>query len=251
MKNVRIFALMIIFCAVAILTFTVGLGKLQKNKKTTNASNIEQNACSGPDFNDLKTQDLKEREKSFEAIRNQQRNLIKELILLAEEKVAPLPSSDPRFVKYPWHDSKHLSILLLGDLRAVESVPVLLENLEYRNPRTKVRFEPLDPGGLYPVAEALSKIGMPAVGPVIDKLGRYGEQEEGHNTCCWIIREILGPRLGKVRLEMAIEETKDDTIKKNLTAALPYFKTQQEKNAEERARREKACKQGPLLKTEK
>jgi hypothetical protein len=251
MKNVRIFVLMIIFCAVAVLAFTFGLRTPGKDPKVTKVSNTARNTYNEPDPNDLRSQDLKEREKSFEAIRNQQRNLINELIRLAQEKVSPLPSSDPRFVKYPWHDSKHLSILLLGDLRAVESVPVLLENLEYKNPRTKVRFEPLDPGGLYPSAEVLSKIGMPAVGPVIDKLGRYGEQEEGHNTCCWIIWKILGPRLGKVRLEMAIEETKDDTIKKNLTAALPYFKTDKEKADEEHARREKAGKQGPLLKTEK
>ena len=65
------------------------------------------------------------------------------------------------------------------------------------------------------------------------------------------MKEILGPKLGKVRLEMAIEETKDETVKKNLTEAVPYFTNQQEKSAEERARREKAGEQSPASKTEK
>ena len=50
---------------------------------------------------------------------------------------------------------------------------------------------------------------------------------------------------------MAIEETKDETVKKNLTEAVPYFTNQQEKSAEERARREKAGEQSPASKTEK
>jgi hypothetical protein len=189
-----------------------------------------------------------EREKGAEAIREQHQQLIRELIELADVKVKHVPSKSTQDVEYIRHAAKHLTIVLLGDLHAVEAVPVLLDNLEYRNPNILVVTSYLEEGQLYPAAEALSKIGMPSVGPVIDKLGRYGEQEKGHSICRWIIREILGPRLGKVRLEMAIEETKDETVKKNLTAALPYFKTLKEKLDEEHDQREKAGKQGPLLK---
>lgn len=185
-----------------------------------------------------------ERERTAEVIRNEHLQLIRCLIKLSAKE------DDFKFSYYDWHDSKHLAILLLGDMRSADSVPVMLGNLEYRNP-LELAGSYMDVGGWYPTAEALSKIGMPAVGPVIDKLGRYSEQEKGHSICCWIIKEILGPRLGKVRLEMAIEDTKDETVKKNLTAALPYFKTEKEKATEERARREKARNQEPPSKTEK
>ncbi len=192
----------------------------------------------------------REQEEAERIIREKWADTIRQLIKMAAKDVKPLSPSDPENIRYPWHDSKHLAILLIGDMRANESIPVLFDNLEYRNPR-ELAGSYLGIGGLYPAAEALSKIGMPSVGPVIDKLGRYGEQEKGHSICCWIIKEILGPRLGKVRLEMAIEDTKDETVKKNLTAALPYFKTEKEKATEERARREKARNQEPPSKTEK
>jgi hypothetical protein len=87
--------------------------------------------------------------------------------------------------------------------------------------------------------EALSKIGMPAVGPTIKQLGSSAPNSEGGQLCCWIIKDVLGARLAKVRLEIAIEDARDPTAKQNLTAALPYFKTQKEKADEERARRKK------------
>jgi len=199
----------------------------------------------------LKSMNQQEREKAAEAIREQHQQLIQELIELAAVKVKPVPSKSTQDVEYIRHAAKHLAIVLLGDLHAVEAVPVLLDNLEYRNPHILVFTSYLEEGQLYPATEALSKIGMPAVGPVIDKLGKFSEQEKGYSICCWIIKEILGLRLGKVRLEMAIEEAKDETVRKNLTAALPYFKTDQEKADEERAQREKAGKQSPASKTEK
>jgi hypothetical protein len=191
----------------------------------------------------LEAEKREEREMAAEVIRNEHLRLIRCLIKLSAKE------DDFKFSYYDWHDSKHLAILLLGDMRSTDAIPVLLDNVVYRNP-AELAGSYVGIGGLYPAAEALSKIGMPAVGPVIDKLGKYGEQEKGHSICCWIIKEILGPKLGKARLEMAIEETKDDTVKKNLIAALPYFKTDKEKATEERARREKAAKQEPLSKTE-
>jgi hypothetical protein len=188
----------------------------------------------------LNAKNLTDREQAAEAIRNDHGALIKRLIRLAKEKVEPLTSSDPRFVEYPWHDSKHLSILLLGDLRAVEAVDILLENLTYKNPKSLESSEALSQGGWYPAAEALSKIGMPAVEPIIKKLGSYKPNSKGSDLCCWILKEILGVKLARLRLQIAIEDTREATIRENLTAVLPYFKTEQEKAAEERAQREKA-----------
>ena len=195
---------------------------------------------------DLTSENLKDREQTAEAIRNEHTELIKQLIQLAAAKIEPLPSSDLRFIEYPWHDSKHLAILLLGELRATDGVSVLLDNLVYKNPKTLYVDEPLDKGGWHPAVESLSKIGMPAVEPTIKKLSSYEPKSKGSELCCWILKKILGVRLARLRLQIAIEETRDKAVRKNLIETLPYFKTDQEKAAEERARREKtAVRQRP------
>jgi hypothetical protein len=183
---------------------------------------------------------LAEREKAAEEIRDRRSQVINELIVLAGQKAERLHPEDPQSA-YPRHDPKHLSILLLGDLRAVEAVPVLIENIEYRNLRTPW-ISQWDIGGLYPAAEALSKIGIPALEPTIEKLSGYEKGSPGHMSCCWVVLQILGQRLGKIRLEMAIEETTDSRAKENLTSALWYFQTSQERAAEEYARRKEQDK---------
>jgi len=172
-------------------------------------------------------------------IRRDRSKTIRQLIEAAARDVEPLVSNDKDRVRYPRYDSKHLAILLLGDFRAGEAVPVLLDNLEYRNPREIPGGFP-DIDALYPAAEALSKIGMPAVQPLIEKLAGYEPNSIGSKICKWILREIMGIRLARLRLQIAIKEARDTTVKQNLTAALSYFKTDQEKAAEERARRKKA-----------
>jgi len=189
--------------------------------------------ASRPDFGGLQAEKRQEREKTSEVILKEHQRLIQHLIELSDK---PDPSE---FSPYNWHDSKHLAILLLGDLRAAEAVDVLLEHLEYKNPRELIGSY-TDLGGHYPAAEALSKIGMLAVEPTINKLAGYAQKNKSSELCCWVLKKILGVKLARARLQIAIEETRDPTVKKNLTAALPYFKTEQEKAAEERARRKKA-----------
>ena len=240
MKNIRILILVIGIFVVAITTFAIGQFLLRNDVQQTDVTTSRSNtSAKQTNVSRLTTENRKEREKAAEAIRNDHTELIKRLIQLAAAKVEPLPSSDPRFVEYPWHDSKHLAILLLGDLRAAETVPALLDNLKYKNPRSLVGGLLLDKGGWYPAAEALSKIGMPAVGPMIDKLGDSAPNSKDSELCCWVLKKILGVKLARLRLQIDIEETRDEAVKNNLTAVLPYFKTEQEKAAEERARRVK------------
>jgi hypothetical protein len=129
--------------------------------------------------------------------------------------------------------------LILGDFRAIEAIPVLIENIEYVNPKTIVSDELLTISGWNPSAEALAKIGMPSIDPVIGKLGTYDKECQGRKNCVWIIKKVLGVKLGRYKLQLAIEETKNETVKKNLQAILPSFKTQQEQLDAERARRDK------------
>jgi hypothetical protein len=164
------------------------------------------------------------REAAAEQIRQDQQSLIGRLINYAAAEIKPLPSSVGDSTSLPWHDSKHLAILLLGDLRAPEAIPALLKNLEYRNPRKFLvdgyELGPVEGPGWHPAVESLIKIGMPAVGPAIEKLGAYTQDCLGRRLCIVVLKQVLGPRLAKVRLEMAVDEAKDDAARANLKAAL-------------------------------
>lgn len=238
MDKTKVIMVAVAFMIGAMSVLAVGLFVSNKDSQEVRNQPSESEKSYENPYAGLTSRDLKEREQAAEAVHNEHTELIKRLIQLAAQKVERRFPDDPTS-SYPWHDSKHLSLLLLGDLRAVEAVLVLLENLEYKNPKTILVWEQLGIGGWYPAAEALSKIGTPAVGPTIDKLGAYPPEARGNLICCWILREILGVRLARLRLQIAIEETKDEAVKTNLTAALPDFKTLQEKLDEERARREK------------
>jgi len=178
----------------------------------------------------LQAEKREDREKARLSLNQGSQELIKGLVRLADQ------AHSGRASYSNWHSSKHLAIFAVGDLRAVDAVGVLIKDIEF--------FDPCDPvgstlgwGERYPMAEALGKIGMPSVGPTIEKLQGYEKDGFGRRLCCWVINDVLGQKLGRIRLEMAIEVAKDPAAKKNLTAALAYFKTDEEKAAEERAKR--------------
>ena len=180
----------------------------------------------------MQAEKRQEREQASDAILKEHRALIKHLIELSDKP------DRAEFHYSDWHDSKHLAMLLLAELRAAEAVDVLLEHLEYKNFHD-IMTSHVSLWERHPAAEALSKIGMPAIGPTIDKLGRCPPNSRGSQLCSWIIKKVLGAKLARVRLELAIEEAREDAVKQNLKAALPYFKTHEEKAAEERARLQK------------
>jgi len=158
-------------------------------------------------------------------ILEERRDAIKTLIELAgmAGKGNRYKIGDLEEVEYPPHDAKHLAMLLLGDLRASEGVPVLLQNIEYRVPKFMAlgyELGRVEGPGWHPAVESLIKIGMPAVGPVIEKVGAYPQDCLARRLCLVVLKEILGPRLAKVRLEMAVEEAKDGAARANLKAAL-------------------------------
>lgn len=192
---------------------------------------------------DLNKEDVSDREYAAHAIRSARTELIKRLLGIVE--AAGQSQRKPSMqepVEHPWHESKHLAIFLLGDLRASDAIPRLLENINYLNPRTIYVSEPLDIGGWYPAAEALSKIGMPAVDPIVAALSQLDPKSKTADTCCWILREILGVKLARARIQIAIEETRDASVRERLQAAFPYFRTPQEKAAEERAAQNEAAR---------
>jgi len=194
------------------------------------------------DISGLESEKLEEREKTAETILKNQKEVIKQLIDFAAKKVEPLRSESLKAVEYPWRDNKHLSILLLGDLRASEAVPVLVENIEYENTKIIDVWGHLDKSERYPAVEALIKIGMPSVEPVIEKMARYDKECVARYNCVFIIERILGTHLAKEKLKIVIEQTKDPAVRKNLEAVLPLLKTEKEKFQEELEKRKAAKK---------
>ena len=174
----------------------------------------------------LQAEKREDREKGRLSLNEGHEELVKGLISLAGQAHSGGSSY------HNWHNSKHLAIFALGDLRAADAVGVLVKGIEYYNPSERAGSY-LGLEERYPTAEALGKIGMPSVGPTLEKLRSYDEDGVGRRLCCWVINDVLGQKLGRIRLEMAIEETENPAAKKNLReAALAYFKTAEEKAAE-------------------
>jgi len=153
------------------------------------------------------------RKEAARAIQDQHERLIGELIVQAGELVEPSRDviGDTVWVHYPYLDAKHTAVLLLGDLRAKEAVPVLLENLTYFRPKLLVLMNggelgPAEGPGWYPAVESLIKIGMRAVEPVMERLACLVEDCLERRLCVVILRGILGDDLAEARLKIAIEE---------------------------------------------
>lgn len=198
-----------------------------------------ESAVSGANRLALTAENLAEREKAAKGILASQEVLVKDLIKLASKKVSPISVDDGEPV-YRRNDSKHLAIQLLGEFRVAKGVRVLLANLKY-SPRSVRYRAPPSKGELYPAAESLSRIGMPSIGPLLEGLGGNAEDGKARELCAWVVKKVLGEKLAKMRLEMAIEQAKRDMLRtkeKNLRAAMPLFKTTEDKAAEKRPKKE-------------
>lgn len=156
------------------------------------------------------------RKEAARAVQDQHERLIGELIVQAGERVEPSRDviGDTMWLHYPYLDAKHTAVLLLGDLRAKEAVPVLLENLTYFRPKllAVMRGSELGPAegpGWYPAVESLIKIGIPSVEPVMERLARFEEDCLERRLCVVILRGILGDGLAEARLKIAIEEAEN------------------------------------------
>ena len=106
------------------------------------------------------------------------------------------------------------AIELLGELRAPEAAEPLCDLLLYgwkgdiSDPtRFPMKF-PL-PDEAAPAVPALTKIGIPALKPVTEKLIAIQEDTADWGSlqlhCLWVIKDILGPRLGKAYIAHLLE----------------------------------------------
>ena len=129
---------------------------------------------------------------AVQKIKGEHEKLVAELIFVVE-------SSDKKLAV---NSSAEFAVLLLGDLRAVDAVPVLIKNIEFRGPGKT--GEPTPAAG-YPCVHALAKIGGPAVTSIIERLGKPATENE-LKLFATVVRMVDGKELALARIDLALKD---------------------------------------------
>ncbi len=150
-------------------------------------------------------------------IREERRSTVKGLMEIAgaQDVGGDEEAQDQRYL-----NSKHLAIVLLGELRAQEAVPLLWKNLTYR---VKVRYggtEAHSIGRKYPAAGSLAKIGKPASEYVASRL-LVTEDPLRQEISVWVLRQVEGEELARHIVETWLKSRPD--AQANLKGALRYL----------------------------
>lgn len=124
------------------------------------------------------------------------------------------------------------AIELLGKLRAVEAVPSLIQLLlfgkkgDIHDPGQTLRFSAPPPEAASSV-RALIKIGTPSLKPVTEQLVKISKETADYETlalhCLWVIKDVLGPELGKVYLTQLIKNDERAAKSRFVTDGLHFM----------------------------
>lgn len=124
------------------------------------------------------------------------------------------------------------AIELLGELRAEESVPVLVQLLLFGkkgdiHDSGFIKKLPLPPDQAAPAVKALIKIGIPSLKPVTEQLVKITKETKDYNTlalhCLCVIKNVLGPELGKAYLTQLIKSNKHAAKSRFVTDGLHFM----------------------------
>jgi hypothetical protein len=144
---------------------------------------------------------------------DQRRQLVKQLIVI-------LNSTNADSVKLE-------AVVVLGEYRAVEAIPILVQHFEWddASPRGGIhalwREEVEDTG--YPVDEALDNIGMPAIPALLDKITETDDAEIV-GKCVTICQHIEGLEVTRFRLQALLDKETDLKKKERIQSALEALK---------------------------
>jgi hypothetical protein len=110
------------------------------------------------------------------------------------------------------------AIRLLGELKAEQSVSVLVENLTFEvfyqeSKRLQITED------LFPCVGALIKIGIPSIQPVLDK-AKFSSDPKALLAATAVVRGVLGDNLGKARLELELRTEPDQARHQRLSSML-------------------------------
>jgi hypothetical protein len=118
---------------------------------------------------------------------------------------------------------KVLLIYALGQIRSDWAVPSLVKIVDFEAPFTDPKLS-LARWGPYPVVDALTAIGDPAVRRIVNILPSEKKDLRVH-LLLTVIWQVDGEKLGRARLENAIVAAHDDATKNSLQSALKAFMT--------------------------
>jgi HEAT repeat protein len=109
------------------------------------------------------------------------------------------------------------AMLLLGELRAVEAVPLLVRCLTYEVYYKNTK-RPQTADDLYPAVRALSDIGSPAIEPVLERVAG-ADDPEVHRAAAAALRGILGQRRAHAILLQEAQANASAPARQRLRAA--------------------------------
>jgi hypothetical protein len=163
----------------------------------------------------LKSQEYKVRAGAVAAFREDRKACISSLLKIAQSEK-----------KWELLGARELAIMLLGEIRAVEAVPFLLANMEFRVPHLGQ-----DDGRLeYPCAGALIAIGAPAYPKIWGRLESDMSELE-QSLLAYSARKIDGDELALVRLESvrkeAVKRNASERQIRNLDKLIELCRTRQ------------------------
>jgi len=159
----------------------------------------------------LLSQDAKTRTTAVDDLLAERQGTITNLIALIQDRS---PNSQWLF----WDSSENLAIRVLGEMRAVEAVPVLVKWAAPPEGGYKVLNLGISPYNS-PAAQALVKIGKPAE-PALLEVAKKSPQKMIWSISLIILQEIEGPKCLEVILEDAIAKETEAAAKANLQEGL-------------------------------
>jgi hypothetical protein len=169
----------------------------------------------------LQSPDSAQRFAARSRIVQERRSLVQSLVKIARGGADDTPGKRAQLLRLT--SPKCLAIKLLGELRAEEAVPSLVQDLTYRvDTSIAGTFGGRGLGARYPAAGSLAKIGNPAVPKLLGFLGKSTERVQRH-VCVWTLIAIDGRDVARFRVERAIERCGLSRTKANLEAGLEYF----------------------------
>jgi hypothetical protein len=117
-------------------------------------------------------------------------------------------------------EKKVLVIYLLGELHAsdLNSINVLIENIDLKAPRIDPRFD-IVRWGDYPAEEALVRIGKPAINPILDHLLEEKNKLRRH-LMCEVLLKVEGKEAARMQMKQRFDKESDISKRANIELAL-------------------------------
>ena len=158
----------------------------------------------------LAAQDFARRTAAAQQIKKGYQELVAELVTLVDKGDKALAMEG----------STELAVNLLGDLRAIDAVPILIKNIEFRGPGGQLENIR---AAQYPCVRALAKIGAPSIKGIIERLGQ-GVTEKELRLFATICRLVDNDELAIARIQLALNKESFPPRKENLEKLLKLLK---------------------------